>query len=443
MSPALPNLPSSRVLLLPLLCGLPTLAACSFGTDSGAPSGGDSDSDADTDADADTDSDTDTDADADTDSDADADTDTGSALCPAMSVTPSSLDFADAPWGEAVSLPIHVTNTCASGDALDIIVTLTPGRGPFARVTTAEMMIPPGTTSDVLIQYTADEGNDQVTVNIKPQNGSSAQVDVHCTGEPAAPTDADGDGHNSVTTGGDDCDDTKPGVNPEATEIWYDGIDENCDGADDNDQDGDGVLVSSDCDDTDPARTTSAPETDNLRDDDCDGFVDEDFVSLGDVFVDEILYDPAAVSDTVGEYFEIYNSSTRTIDLASWRIYSDDGNSFTIDGSTLLDPGGFLVLGVDSDETRNGGVPVDYAYDRATFSLSSADDTFYLELDGTSIFDLEYTTAWGGTSGAALNLDPALFDASHAASSSAWCNATTALSGGDRGTPGTANDACN
>ena len=165
-------------------------------------------------------------------------------------------------------------------------------------------------------------------------------------------------------------------------------------------------------------------------------------MSLGDVFVDEILYDPAAVSDTVGEYFEIYNNSARTIDLANWRIYSDDGNSFTIDESTLIDPGGFLVLGVDSDETLNGGVPVDYAYDRSTFSLSSADDTFYLDLDGTAIFDLEYTTAWGGTSGAALNLDPTLFDASHAASSSAWCNATTALSGGDRGTPGTTNDTC-
>jgi hypothetical protein len=41
-----------------------------------------------------------------------------------------------------------------------------------------------------------------------------------------------------------DCDDSKEGggeIGPDAAEVWYDGIDENCDGLSDYDKDGDGI----------------------------------------------------------------------------------------------------------------------------------------------------------------------------------------------------------
>lgn len=64
--------------------------------------------------------------------------------------------------------------------------------------------------------------------------------------------DADADGY---TLGDGDCDDADAAVHPGAGEIWYDGVDQDCDGLDDYDADRDGYrpvsLGGSDCDDAD------------------------------------------------------------------------------------------------------------------------------------------------------------------------------------------------
>ena len=49
-------------------------------------------------------------------------------------------------------------------------------------------------------------------------------------------SDEDGDGHDAIPAGGDDCDDSDPDTYPGAPEEWYDGIDEDCAGDDDYDQ---------------------------------------------------------------------------------------------------------------------------------------------------------------------------------------------------------------
>jgi predicted outer membrane repeat protein len=88
-------------------------------------------------------------------------------------------------------------------------------------------------------------------------------VDQDCDG--ADDFDADADGHQADGFGGDDCDDEDAGVNPDASERWYDGVDQDCSGGSDYDADGDGQDSDSfggeDCDDADADVYTGAPDT--------------------------------------------------------------------------------------------------------------------------------------------------------------------------------------
>jgi hypothetical protein len=105
--------------------------------------------------------------------------------------------------------------------------------------------------------------------------------------------DGDADGYGSTSAAvvscdqpegyaanAEDCDDADAGARPDAPETWYDGVDQDCDGADD-DQDGDGFALDADCDDTDGAVHPGAEDTayDGL-DSDCAG--DSDYDADGD-----------------------------------------------------------------------------------------------------------------------------------------------------------------
>ncbi|MFH1465194.1 MAG: MopE-related protein [Pseudomonadota bacterium] len=104
-------------------------------------------------------------------------------------------------------------------------------------------------------------------------------IDQDCDG--ADLTDVDGDGWEAPDVGGLDCDDTDATVYPGAPDTWYDGVDSDCAGDDDFDQDGDGdramAFGGQDCDDTDPTVHAGAPDLpyDGV-DSDCDGHSDYD-----------------------------------------------------------------------------------------------------------------------------------------------------------------------
>ena len=106
--------------------------------------------------------------------------------------------------------------------------------------------------------------------------GCANCVQENCIGpfqECAGILDVDGDLFTTLS----DCDDNNPNINPDAEEIWYDGVDQNCDGADDYDQDGDGDrsvdFGGTDCDDLNPNTLNDAFLV--YVDGDEDGFGDE------------------------------------------------------------------------------------------------------------------------------------------------------------------------
>ncbi|MEM7396329.1 MAG: lamin tail domain-containing protein, partial [Verrucomicrobiota bacterium] len=104
----------------------------------------------------------------------------------------------------------------------------------------------------------------------------------------------------------------------------------------------------------------------------------------GSIIISEILQDPSGgVSELNGEWFELYNTGGTNVDINGWLVQDQEGpigEQFTImnGGPLLVPPFSFFVLGVNGDTNVNGGVQLDYVYDRANFDLSNTDDSIVL-----------------------------------------------------------------
>ncbi len=88
---------------------------------------------------------------------------------------------------------------------------------------------------------------DSSTSDNTPADSGTGTSDDCPDGEQTWFADVDRDGYGNASTAegaceapapgfvtvAGDCDDEDPTVNPAATEVWYDGLDQNCDGASD------------------------------------------------------------------------------------------------------------------------------------------------------------------------------------------------------------------
>jgi|GEM_PF-1113868 len=169
----------------------------------------------------------------------------------------------------------------------------------------------------------------------------------------------------------------------------------------------------------------------------------------GTLVITEIMNDPDAVTDTLGEWFEVYNPSETPVDLRGLRVRGSGTEMFQVTAaSPLLVPGrGYAVLGKNGDMTTNGGVSVLYAYGSAMDlgnGAATPDTITLLASDGTTLIDsVTYTNAasagWPATAGRSKSLRPMTLDATMNDLPAMWCSGGPAYGRADFGTPGAAN----
>lgn len=166
----------------------------------------------------------------------------------------------------------------------------------------------------------------------------------------------------------------------------------------------------------------------------------------GDLIITEIMANPLAVDDDLGEFIEIYNPSSATIKLDGWVIKDGAGDVFTIasGGSLEIKSRAYLVLGSHAEQTENGGVPVDFTYSGALI-FDDLTDLISLYAGTTLVDSVGYgTTGFIETPvGASLQLDSAAFSATENDDGGNWCASVDTMAGGaDKASPGEANATC-
>jgi len=183
-------------------------------------------------------------------------------------------------------------------------------------------------------------------------------IDQDCVGGDLA--DLDGDGY--AGDGGTDCNDNDGDVNPAATEV-ADGVDEDCDGLVDEgtdwyDDDGDGYTEDGgDCDDGEEARNPASTETADGVDEDCDGVVDEGtdaYDDDGDGYteLDGDCNDGDPAQSPANPEIDLNGIDDDCDGAVDAGIADNDGDGYTEDGGDCDNGNGAAHPG--ADETADG-----------------------------------------------------------------------------------------
>jgi P pilus assembly chaperone PapD len=153
--------------------------------------------------------------------------------------------------------------------------------------------------------------------------------------------------------------------------------------------------------------------------------------------INEIMYDPVAVHDSVGEWFELYNPGTIPVDINGWVIECHGDLIHHVDspGALLVQPGAYVVLAQTANQAVNGNVPVFYAYGD-DISLGGGDALWIHDTRGKLVDTVDYAASFPDPAGASLELYNPLMENRLGKN---WRAAITAWSGADKGTPGARN----
>ena len=93
---------------------------------------------------------------------------------------------------------------------------------------------------------------------------------------------------------------------------------------------------------------------------------------VGDLLISEVMANPAALSDSAGEWFELYNPTGSDINLRGIELGDDGSNRHRFDSDLLILPMHYLTLARGAAP----GFAPDYVYDNFTLSNSGDEIVF-------------------------------------------------------------------
>jgi hypothetical protein len=107
--------------------------------------------------------------------------------------------------------------------------------------------------------------------------------------------------------------------------------------------------------------------------------------AVGDLLITEVMANPAALSDSQGEWFELFNPTAEHINLLGIDLGDDGSNHHRFDSDLLILPGEFLTLARSAEP----GFTPDYVY--GNFTLSNGSDEIVLREGGVEMLRLDYS----------------------------------------------------
>ncbi|MGB0591381.1 MAG: lamin tail domain-containing protein, partial [Myxococcota bacterium] len=180
-------------------------------------------------------------------------------------------------------------------------------------------------------------------------------------------------------------------------------------------------------------------------DEDCEGCPEDCPFCVPDVgalVITEIMKDPKAVSDSMGEWIEITNTSDAPIEMTGMVLRDLGSDEHTINPAEglLVAPGAYVVFGVTADL----GVGLEADYVLSGFMLDNGADEVVLQMGETILDSVVFDeTAFVDPVGASLQLHGGFApSASGNDDAGNWCAATQPFGEGDLGSPGEANPPC-
>ncbi len=286
-------------------------------------------------------------------------------------------------FGEVTYGTLHQQNVSISNPGeTDLVIESLSLPEPF-RVSPSSLQLRAGISSLVTIYVQPLDYEDR-DVELVLQTNDESIGTVRLPVRARVQKDADGDGHDIEAAGGDDCDDADPLVYGGAQEVWYDGVDEDCDGASDYDQDADGfesvvfnasaATGGGDCQDTSVQFYPGAADApyDNL-DTDCAG--DNDWDQDGDGY-GAAAYGRGSDCDDTDE--DVNREALERLDFQDNDCDGSADNDVLAENATHL----WAASG---------------AYDRTGYATALGD------LDNDGIAELIIGSPWAGTSSGSGN----------------------------------------